>query len=242
MSVDHDQDASLVQRIKENPGPALGWFAGLVVLFALEAGAVVHFVTGFFGSGVELPTLLSRDLIPNNGFQTPGGAWKDTFLGLAPAYAWALRVVLIYAYAFLWLVWLWRVWRTAMLTPSTTALPALGSTLLIVPFWPLSLPARTITLSPFFSLAAILQHLRGERDDFHEAFRTQLAHHRPEDARAQGLARIVQDDGGVAVEADGGSVFATNLLLVVREHSPQSLGRILAGTVGVGSTDPPTPE
>ncbi|WP_128476952.1 ABC transporter permease [Halorussus pelagicus] len=108
MSVDHDPDASLVQRIKENPGPALGWFAGLVVLFALEAGAVVHFVTGFFGSGVELPTLLSRDLIPNNGYQMPGGAWKDTFLGIAPAYAWALRVVLIYAYAFLWLVWLWR--------------------------------------------------------------------------------------------------------------------------------------
>src|SRR6056297_2805392 len=111
-----------------------------------------------------------------------------------------------------WLCWLWRVWRTAMLTPSTTALPDLGSTLVIVPFWPLSLPARTITLSPFFSLAAILQHLRGERDDFHETFRAQFAHHRPEDPRAQGLACVVQDHGGVAVETDGGAVFATDLL------------------------------
>src|SRR6056297_4138060 len=67
-----------------------------------------------------------------------------------------------------WLVWLWRVWRTTMFTPSTTAFPALGSTDEIVPSLPLSLPARTTTLSPFFSLAAMSKHLRGERDDLHE--------------------------------------------------------------------------
>ncbi|MFT4921545.1 MAG: hypothetical protein ACI8XM_000746, partial [Haloarculaceae archaeon] len=45
-----------------------------------------------------------------------------------------------------------------------------------------------------------------------------------------------------AVICVGIVVFATNLLLVVREHSPQSLGRLLAGTVWVDSTDPSTPE
>ncbi|MFC7081922.1 ABC transporter permease [Halorussus caseinilyticus] len=108
MSVDEDRDASITQRIKDNPGPAMGWLAGALLLFVLEAGAVVHFLTGLFGTPVELPTLLTRELIPNNGYQTPAGAWKETFLNLAPAYAWAIRVVLIYAYAFVWMLWLWR--------------------------------------------------------------------------------------------------------------------------------------
>ncbi len=108
MSADRDADASLVERIRENPGPALGWFAGALILFALEAGAVVNFVTGLFGPGVELPTLLTRDLIPNNGYVTANGAWKETFLNLPAAYAWAVRVLLIYAYAFVCLLWLWR--------------------------------------------------------------------------------------------------------------------------------------
>ncbi|WP_135853283.1 ABC transporter permease [Halorussus salinus] len=112
MSTDRDADASLLERVRENPGPALGWLAGALILFALEAGAVVNFVTGFFGPGMELPTLLTRDLIPNNGYVTPDGAWKETFLNLPAAYAWALRVVLIYAYAFVCLVWLWRGYET----------------------------------------------------------------------------------------------------------------------------------
>ncbi|WP_135823580.1 ABC transporter permease [Halorussus ruber] len=109
MSVDQERDdAPIRERIRENPGPALGWLAGALLLFALEAGAVVHLVTNLLGTPVELPTLLSRDLIPNNGYQTSSGVWKDTFLGLAPAYAWAIRVVLVYAYAFVWMLWLWR--------------------------------------------------------------------------------------------------------------------------------------
>ena len=103
---DHD-DAPLLERIRENPGPALGWLVGALLLFALEAGAVVHFVTSLLGTPIELPTLLSRELIPNSGYQTASG-WQDTFLGLSPAYAWAFRVVLVYAYAFVWMLWLWR--------------------------------------------------------------------------------------------------------------------------------------
>jgi hypothetical protein len=64
-----------------------------------------------------------------------------------------------------------------------------------------------------------------------------------------GLVLVEWFDGPDVVSALSGAVicvgivvFATNLLLVVREHSPQSLGRLLAGTVWVDSTDPSTPE
>ncbi|UPM43621.1 ABC transporter permease [Halocatena salina] len=58
-----------------------------------------------------LPTLLSRDVIPNQGYQTPDGTWHGTFLGLEPKYAWLLRVVMVYAYMFALLWWCWRGYR-----------------------------------------------------------------------------------------------------------------------------------
>ncbi len=70
----------------------------------LVTGAVVAVVDLF----ADLPTLLSRDVIPNQGHQTPGGGWEGTFLGLSPGAAWALRTLLIYTYAVVWLAWLWR--------------------------------------------------------------------------------------------------------------------------------------
>lgn len=60
----------------------------------------------------ELPTLLSRQTLPNQGYQPSPGRWQGTFLGLSPAAAWGLRVLLIYAYAGLWLVWGWWGLRT----------------------------------------------------------------------------------------------------------------------------------
>src|SRR6056297_2693559 len=107
-------------------------------------------------------------------------------------------------------VWDWRVWRTTMLIPSTMALPALGSTEEMVPSLPLSLPASTTTLSPFFSLAAMSQHLRGERDDLHEVLGAQFAHPRAENPCAERFTCVIQDDGGIAVETDGGAVFTAN--------------------------------
>lgn len=57
----------------------------------------------------NLPRLLSRELIPNQGYNNPDiPGWQNTFLGLEPAYAWAIRVVLVYAYAFFFLYWIWR--------------------------------------------------------------------------------------------------------------------------------------
>lgn len=59
----------------------------------------------------DIPTLLTRDVIPNQGWEHPQRGWQGTFLGLSPALAWAVRVTLIYAYAAAFLYWLWRGYR-----------------------------------------------------------------------------------------------------------------------------------
>jgi peptide/nickel transport system permease protein len=76
---------------------------GVVLLAGLVGAAAV-------AGGV--PTLLTRELVPNQGWRVPGEGWQSTFLGLSPAAAWALRVALVYAYAFAFLWWAWRGYRT----------------------------------------------------------------------------------------------------------------------------------
>ncbi|GGL66358.1 ABC transporter permease [Halocalculus aciditolerans] len=96
---------------------ATAWAAVGVLLFALEAGAAANFAVGFladalaaaslpgtaFVAGLEhataqVPTLLSRELVPNQGYWN-GSRWVGTFLGLRPGVAWGVRVALVYAYA-----------------------------------------------------------------------------------------------------------------------------------------------
>ena len=67
----------------------------------------------------SVPRLLSRETIPNQGWQaSAGGPWKGTFptnfgteFGVSPALAWGLRALLVYVYVFALLVWLWRGYR-----------------------------------------------------------------------------------------------------------------------------------
>src|SRR6266567_1437434 len=93
-----------------------------------------------------------------------------------------------------------------------------GTTRRTSPVLPLSFPAMTTTLSPFliFSLAISInpgsQHFGRKRDDLHEFAGAQLARYRSEDARADRLALLVDEDRGVAVETDGAAVRATNFL------------------------------
>ena len=94
----------------------LGLFAPGLAQATVDAQlASTGFLDGLRQAAGELPTLLSRQNIPNQGHQTgPNGPWTGTFLGLAPAYAWALRVVLVFAYgtfAFYWLFRGWTVYR-----------------------------------------------------------------------------------------------------------------------------------
>jgi peptide/nickel transport system permease protein len=56
----------------------------------------------------EIPTLLSRDLIPNQGHRVPGGGWENTFLNLPASQAWLIRVAVVYAYSLFTAYWLWR--------------------------------------------------------------------------------------------------------------------------------------
>ncbi|MGB9964487.1 ABC transporter permease [Halobacterium hubeiense] len=131
-------DSTLAQRIRENPTPAVRWGAVMAVLVLAELGALAGAVMAvpwdvpvgaiattvpvlgdvfasiaavFAAAGdavASLPTLLSREWIPNQGYHVPGEGWQETFLGLEPKHAWLLRVGLVYAYAFAFLYWTWR--------------------------------------------------------------------------------------------------------------------------------------
>lgn len=123
------QDRPLFERIRASPRPAIVWLLGFLIITAVEFGALVqvftqlvHTVTTVVpgdamvqtatewkASANQIPTLLSRDVMPNQGYrQGSGGPWVGTFLGLEPALAWAVRVIAVYLYAFIWLAWLWR--------------------------------------------------------------------------------------------------------------------------------------
>src|SRR5580704_15546970 len=71
------------------------------------------------------------------------------------------------------------------------------------PLRPLSRPAITMTVSPL-RILFMLKNLWRQRDDFHELDIAQLARHRPEDARADGLELVGQQHRGIGVEADRG--------------------------------------
>jgi len=104
---------------RELPLGIVEWSLVTAVLLTVIVLLTVDPLTVVFGALVsaldavsELPTLLSRDVIPNQGYQTGDGAWKGTFLGLEPGVAWAIRASLIYAYVVAWLLWLWRGYET----------------------------------------------------------------------------------------------------------------------------------
>jgi peptide/nickel transport system permease protein len=111
--------------------PRRAWVLVSLFLVVPEIGGLIQFLTTTLPLGTtaqqvseQIPVLLSRETIPNQGYQVPGEGWQGTFLGLSAATAWALRVVLIYAYGFVCLYWLWRGYllyrnryRTASWTP-----------------------------------------------------------------------------------------------------------------------------
>ncbi|PSQ02404.1 ABC transporter permease [Halobacteriales archaeon QS_5_70_17] len=75
-------------------------------------GTVADLLASARGVAESIPTLLSRELVPNQGHKVaPDGPWAGTFLGLPPAVAWGLRVLLVYAYLFGFLYWVWYGYR-----------------------------------------------------------------------------------------------------------------------------------
>src|SRR5215204_998187 len=113
-----------------------------------------------------------------------------------------------------------RVWRLIMFTPSTMTRFFSGSTFSTRPRLPLSLPVVTTTLSlrriGVCSFDMALQNLRRERNNLHEPALAQFARDGSEHARADRLVLIVDQDGGVAIEADVAAI--TTALLLARPH------------------------
>jgi peptide/nickel transport system permease protein len=111
--------------------PTRAWLFIAVLLALPQVGALVQFLATSLPLGStatqvadRVPVLLSRETIPNQGVHVPGEGWQGTFLGLSPGAVWFLRLVLVYAYGFLCLYWLWRGYllyraryRTASWTP-----------------------------------------------------------------------------------------------------------------------------
>ena len=74
--------------------------------------AISEVLVGFSDAAAEIPTLFSREVIPNQGHKLgPNGPWEGTFLGLEPALAWAIRFLLIVGYAVFLSYWLFRGWQ-----------------------------------------------------------------------------------------------------------------------------------
>src|SRR6266566_4390615 len=80
--------------------------------------------------------------------------------------------------------------------------------------------------------------LRRQRHDLHELLLAQLAADRAEDARRAGLPFVVDQHGGVFVEADVGAVLALGLLGRSHDHRLHDLALFhLAGRYGVLDRD-----
>src|SRR5215212_10879431 len=121
-----------------------------------------------------------------------------------------------------------RVCFLVKFTRSTMALPLVARTRSTRPFLPASLPERTTTVSPFRTcglwmgscfafdvrpyMFRSLDDFGREGDDLHELPLAELAGDGAEDARADGLALVVDENGRVVVELDVRPVAAARLL------------------------------
>src|SRR2546427_5248816 len=100
-----------------------------------------------------------------------------------------------------------------------------------VPRFPLSLPAVTMTSSPFliFSIVSGIhrrsrsQHFGGERNDLHEALAAKFPGHGPEDARADGLHLGGEQHRRVGIEPDAAAVGAPHALCRAHYHGVVNL-------------------
>ena len=86
--------------------------SGVLIAFSPVGGALSAAASAVSGAvdslASSLPALTSRETIPNQGYRTPDGGWEGTFMGLSPAWAWALRTVLVVAFATACLAWGWK--------------------------------------------------------------------------------------------------------------------------------------
>ena len=74
------------------------------------------------------------------------------------------------------------------------------------------------TRSPFLIFAAIYSTSGAKRDDLHKVLGAQLSRNGAKDTRSNRLIIIVDQDSGVGIKADGGAIFALNILSRADDH------------------------
>jgi len=117
--LDLDDGMRREQRIDKLVATGVLSLFGALVMFTPLGGILGTefdaFVTLLDGASSTLPSITSREAIPNQGHRTPDGGWEGTFLGLSPAWAWTIRVGLVLAYALALALWVrsgYRRYRT----------------------------------------------------------------------------------------------------------------------------------
>lgn len=111
--LDPDVDQWTEQRIDTIAATLFLAGLGALLLFT-PIGAILKteyqaFLTLLDALSESLPSITSREFIPNQGHRSPdGGGWEDTFMGLSPAWAWTLRVGVVLAYSLAAGWWLWN--------------------------------------------------------------------------------------------------------------------------------------
>src|SRR6185295_15746587 len=107
---------------------------------------------------------------------------------------------------------------------STTSCPLPASSLRTFPVFPRSRPVMTMTVSPFRirdflsicppirPFSDSLQDFGSQRDDLHEFFPPQFPGDGPKDTSTDRLSLSIDQNAGVAVELDVGSIFTPNAL------------------------------
>ncbi|MFP9192619.1 ABC transporter permease [Natronosalvus vescus] len=107
---------ALSETLLEHIVIAAGIGVGAALILLTPLSGVLDVIIASVTNGLEWIangwTLTDRELISNEGHRTPDGGWEGTFLGLSPAIAWAIRVFVVYTYAFAALVWVWKGYTT----------------------------------------------------------------------------------------------------------------------------------
>ena len=192
------EDDTFRERLRRHPGPALQWGLVLAGLLALQIGALIGWIAAVLPLGAvpsvetalrSLPVALSHETIPNRGYFHPEQGWQNTFFGLSPGQAWALRTGLVYLYAAAVAYWCWlgylvyrRVYRRADWTPRDDVVNRLrchtwGLFGLVIVFMFLTMAIFAPVVSPtvieqnqFDPYAYELQHFNEESGDVESVF------------------------------------------------------------------------
>src|SRR6185295_9363526 len=113
---------------------------------------------------------------------------------------------------------------------STTTFPTPGSTESTFPDLPRSRPAITTTTSPlrirFFFNACFcipssppsLQHFRRKGNNLHKFLPSEFTSNRPKDTGPNGIPILIDQDTGIPIKLDVGTIFSSHLLGCSHDH------------------------